>query len=184
MRKLTDVPNTNGVTANFPKGSVRDKVGVTPGTTGGEILFGDIIQFFQKLVIDSGVVENDLQDQVVNGYQLIEAMQKSLLGGFKPPVIKNIGDWDMDADASVSIAHGLADFEKIRKISVLIRNDAGTELVEFSDGQGTPGSNGSGNVKANATNIVLTRGNSTLFDDAAFDDTPFNRGWIVIEHIF
>jgi hypothetical protein len=74
MRKLIDAPYADGVSGDYPKGRVRDKAGVTEGTTYKEILVGDMYQFFQKLVIDGGVVENDLPDNVTNGYQLIEAL--------------------------------------------------------------------------------------------------------------
>lgn len=73
-RKLTDVPNTDGATSDYPNGRVRDKVGATPGTTGGEPLFGDIIQLFEKLKIDASITENDLPDNVTNGYQLLTAL--------------------------------------------------------------------------------------------------------------
>lgn len=74
MKKLIDVPNVDGVTTDYPKGSVRDKAGLVAGTTGGAVLFADIIQFFQKLVIDAGITENNLPDNVSNGYQLLDAL--------------------------------------------------------------------------------------------------------------
>ena len=74
MRLLTAVPNTDPGSTDYPNGRVRDKAGVTDGTTGGEVLFGDITQFFQKLVIDAGITENTLPDNVTNGYQLVTAL--------------------------------------------------------------------------------------------------------------
>lgn len=74
MRKLVDVTNVNAPDADYPKGRVRDKVGATLGTEYSEILHGDMIQFFQKLVIDSGITENDLPDNTTNGYQLLDAL--------------------------------------------------------------------------------------------------------------
>jgi len=85
MRKLISVPNTDAPDANYPKGRVRDKDGGTPGTTYVEALHGDMIQFFQKLVVDSGVVENGNPDNETNGHQLIEAL------GFK--VKEQVGVW-------------------------------------------------------------------------------------------
>lgn len=76
MRALTSVPNIDGATTDYPNGRVRDKLGVTPGTTGGEVLFGDIIQLFQKMVIDGGISPNGNPDNVTNGYQLLEALRK------------------------------------------------------------------------------------------------------------
>tara|TARA_R110000850_G_scaffold249132_2_gene374021 strand:+ start:278 stop:886 length:609 start_codon:yes stop_codon:yes gene_type:complete len=74
MRKLTDVPNIEPVTADYPKGRLRDKVGAVPGTTLVESLNGDATQLFQKLVIDAGITENDTPDNVSNGYQLLDAL--------------------------------------------------------------------------------------------------------------
>tara|TARA_R110001632_G_scaffold139861_1_gene255706 strand:- start:1092 stop:1622 length:531 start_codon:yes stop_codon:yes gene_type:complete len=78
MRKLIDTPNTDAVTTNYPKGRVRDKSGATQGTTYSEILVGDMYQLFQKLVIDAGITENDVPDNVTNGYQLLEALNAKI----------------------------------------------------------------------------------------------------------
>ena len=74
MRQLVNVPNVDAPSGDYPKGRVRDKVGATIGTTYTEILHGDLIQLFQKLIIDAGITENDLPDNVSNGYQLLEAL--------------------------------------------------------------------------------------------------------------
>jgi len=74
MRKLIDVPNIEAATPDYPNGRVRDKVGAVVGTTLTEILNGDSIQFFQKLIIDAGITENDTPDNDSNGYQLIDAL--------------------------------------------------------------------------------------------------------------
>lgn len=42
----------------------------------------------------------------------------------------NIGNWDMNADSFVTLAHGL-DFTNIRNIRVLIRNDDNDLYHEF-----------------------------------------------------
>ena len=78
MRQLVNVTNVDSPDADYPKGRVRDKVGATLGTEYSEILHGDVIQFFQKLIIDAGVTENDLPDNVTNGYQLVEALETKL----------------------------------------------------------------------------------------------------------
>lgn len=78
MRQLLSVQNVDPVTADYPKGKTRDRDGSTPGTISGEPLFGDIIQFFQKLIIDGGIVENDTPENVSNGYQLIEALSEKI----------------------------------------------------------------------------------------------------------
>lgn len=73
-RALLTVPNVDGVSADYPKGRVRDKAGAVPGTTYTEVLHGDIIQFFQKLLIDASITENGNPDNVTNGYQFLDAL--------------------------------------------------------------------------------------------------------------
>jgi len=78
MRQLVNVTNVDAPDADYPKGRVRDKVGATLGTEYSEILHGDVIQFFQKLIIDGAITENDLPDNVTNGYQLLEALDAEI----------------------------------------------------------------------------------------------------------
>jgi len=77
-RELVNVPNVDAPSGDYPKGRVRDKVGATIGTTYSEILHGDIIQLFQKMLIDGGITENNLPDNVTNGYQLLEALNAKI----------------------------------------------------------------------------------------------------------
>ncbi len=94
--------------------------------------------------------------------------------GFKRKIVE-IGDWNMDSTASVSVAHGLT-LSKIRKISVTVVRDDSAVHVPLDY-------NNSGNFYADATDIALTRVGSGDFDAAIYDSTSFNRGWIVIEYI-
>lgn len=73
-RALLTVPNVDGVSADYPKGRVRDKAGAVAGTTYTEVLHGDIIQLMQKLLIDAGITENGNPDNVTNGYQFLDAL--------------------------------------------------------------------------------------------------------------
>lgn len=73
MRALTAGTNIVAPSSDYPKGRVKDKDGGA-GTIGNEVLLGDLIQFFQKLVVDAGITENGNPDNVTNGYQLIDAL--------------------------------------------------------------------------------------------------------------
>lgn len=94
--------------------------------------------------------------------------------------VMDIGDWNMDTTGSVSIAHGLS-FQKVRSISVLIRNDLDTEYYDLSANH-EPGNSGGPFplIHANNTNIVLERMPGGFFDDTNYDSTTYNRGWITI----
>jgi len=78
MRKLIDSVNIDAPSADYPKGRVRNKNGAILGTEYREELLGDIFQFFQKIIIDAGITENDLPENFTNGYQMNDALRASI----------------------------------------------------------------------------------------------------------
>lgn len=96
--------------------------------------------------------------------------------------IIDIGDWNMDADASTLVAHGLSDINKIRSISIMLRNDADDTVykLEGSDSTSTVWG-GVGSITS--TNIRLWRYAGGQYDSTAFDSISYNRGWITIEYL-
>lgn len=93
--------------------------------------------------------------------------------------IIEIGDWDMDLDQSVSVAHGLT-LSKIRNVSVLIRNDTGLASYSLHRIEASGGAIDGGINQIETTNVVLFREAALFFDSVNFDSTSFNRGWITI----
>ena len=91
----------------------------------------------------------------------------------------NIGDWDMDATASVNVAHGLSatEWKTIRQVDIIIRNDADTGYYPLRKGYDGVTGNGFVNV-IGSTNITLNRVASGDFDNTNFDSTSYNRGWV------
>lgn len=97
-----------------------------------------------------------------------------------PYTVVNIGDWDMDATKFVSIAHGIADITKIRSVSVMIRKDDGTLLPLCSfDSIASDGTVNGAVGAISGTNIILTRKDGGNFDSTDYDQTSYNRGFIV-----
>ena len=94
-----------------------------------------------------------------------------------------IGDWDMDATASITVAHGLTNdlWKNVKYIEIVIRNDADTEY--YTDSHDTA-ANADGGIEINKidnTNITINRAGSGTFDSANFDtDSDYNRGWVTI----
>lgn len=76
MIDLTDKTNTNPADADFPFGSVRDKTPSLGGTKYDKNTMSDYIQFFHKMMSESGVVPNGQLDNATNGWQLYEAFRK------------------------------------------------------------------------------------------------------------
>lgn len=98
-------------------------------------------------------------------------------------LIIDIGDWDMDATANLSVTHGVADFTKIRSVLAFVRNDTDTiyyPLNTLNFGTGTA----EGGVNYwDSTIVRLGRVASGVFDSTDFNATGYNRGFIVIEYV-
>lgn len=97
----------------------------------------------------------------------------------------DIGDWDMDDASFVTIAHGLSDWKKTRRISVIIRNDGDDSYYSFGDCLNViDPQHLVRNVYIDATNVTLTRDADGVFDAATFDTAAsYNRGWITITYV-
>jgi hypothetical protein len=81
MRKLIDGTNVEGATSDYPKGRIKDETNPNvsgDGTVINEIIFGDVFQFFQKLIAEGAVTENNLPDNETNGYQLFQALTQAV----------------------------------------------------------------------------------------------------------
>lgn len=99
------------------------------------------------------------------------------------PVVLDIGDWNMDTTQNVNVAHGLgSEFDKIRSVDAWVRNDLGTNLEPLSvfTDAADPNLLGGGVLLINSTNVQLFRRTGGNFDNANFDATSYNRGWIII----
>lgn len=84
-----------------------------------------------------------------------------------------IGDWDMDSTASVFVAHGLT-LSKIRIVAVTIISNDSSSQNDLSR---------AGVIGRNSTNIILDRTAAGTFDQAAYNSTGFNRGFVTIGYI-
>lgn len=77
-RKITDY---NGqITApdsDYPDGRIKDSTGFNDGTFYDETAYGDIQQFFMKLMRLAGITHNGNPDNETNGFQFIESLFKT-----------------------------------------------------------------------------------------------------------
>lgn len=111
------------------------------------------------------------------GYQLMDA--NNTVVSVEKVIL--IGDWNMDNDATKSVAHGL-DVTKIFSITSMIRNDDDTSHYPLT--RGAAGTPVDGSIESiDATNVNLARSSSGAYDGTDFDSTSYNRGWIQIEYI-
>lgn len=96
-----------------------------------------------------------------------------------------IGTWDMDTTASVTIAHGLSNnlWKNVRNIELVVRNDADTTYYTDSTDTASNADDGIEIEKIDDTNVTLIRAAATsTFDSTNFDKTTdnYNRGWITL----
>ena len=94
-----------------------------------------------------------------------------------------IGNWDMDATGSVTVAHGKT-LANILYVNVIIISDS--EILRYPLNYAITSTGvASGNWFLGVTNITLSRVPTPgAFDNIGFDDdTSFNRGWIIIYSI-
>lgn len=122
------------------------------------------------------------------------------LGGFRTagsgPYLKRkvvqIGDWNMDSTATVSVAHGLgSSWKNIRGIKVIVRDDADSFYSDLlSQTTQSAYHKPSGYTNGfDSTNINLARvaapdgdGHNGWFDGTGYDSTSYNRGWVLIDY--
>jgi len=137
----------------------------------------------KRLLLDP-IVDEARPNAIVSG-GIITASGGLVAGTGNATLLKkvvSIGEWNMDATASVSVAHGLTT-SKIRSISAVIFDDSGTAYpIEYMYGTALLG----GYAVADSTNIVLGRSASGVFDSVEFNATAgtvVTRGYVVIEYI-
>lgn len=96
--------------------------------------------------------------------------------------VVNIGLWNMISTQSVSVAHGIADYTKIRSITVILMTDAGT--TRYPAGGFAFANSGvveTVQISFNNTNVILQRpANGAFSVSTLFDDPAVNRGFIHI----
>ncbi len=80
MILLKNKQNTNGVSAQYPYGDMRDKTAGQNGTKADSLFMNDMVQFFEKMFAESGVTPNNLPDDATNGFQLYEAVKRVAKG--------------------------------------------------------------------------------------------------------
>jgi hypothetical protein len=99
----------------------------------------------------------------------------------------NIGDWDMDTTASITVAHGLSatEWKTITNVEVIIRNDSDSVYLQIDSSMpASPERNNGGVDYWDSADFNLSRYATGGFDDALnYAATPYNRGFITFKYI-
>ena len=170
----------------------------TGAKTFGVTTFSDVATFNKEIVAQSGVdpgiwgfsgtATEAATNRVVttSGGQIIPdgGIDAGGTGTYLKTKVIEIGSWDMDATETVIIAHGLGDEAIIRTVTVLIRQDTPPSVRSLKTlPYPHPSATGAEGFDIDQNNVDITRGPSGFFDNTSFDDTSFNRGWIVIDYV-
>jgi len=189
-----NIANKQNVTpagGDFEFAKIKDES--TPGANDGvpvnDAVYGDFHQFFAKIIEQALITYNDVPENLTNGYQYLEALKKLFVQTVPGKQLKTkvveIGDWNMDSNETVTISTGIQR-HLVRMTDITIRDDnddnhylgngraATSAIAVHVDNEGPF------DIDKTSTDIVLRRVSGGLFDDALFDSTSFNRGWLTI----
>lgn len=75
-RQLSSQTNVVAPGGSYPYGRIKNDTGTGDGTPVSEALYGDMHQFFARLMALTGITPNNNPDNTTNGFQLVEALQK------------------------------------------------------------------------------------------------------------
>lgn len=76
MKRLSAKANVDAPSTPYPFGNIRNKTLSVAGSRVNVEMYGDIIQYFEKMFDASGITANGLPDNFTNGWQLYEAFVK------------------------------------------------------------------------------------------------------------
>ena len=74
--ELTDKPNINPVSGDFPYGDFKDNPGDNSGTPLNRLVLSDYFQFFHKLMAEANISYNGDLDNEANGWQFYDAFRQ------------------------------------------------------------------------------------------------------------
>jgi hypothetical protein len=142
--------------------------GVLAPTTDADINLGSASKQFNNLYLESGITIN----AIAQGKDVTVAIHRKKI---------DIGDWNMDLNSGVYVAHGL-DITKIVSVSAMIRSDTDgvrypINFCNISTGAAI------GHIYVSSTYVYLNRVDYQAFDAPSFDATSYNRGFIIIGYV-
>ncbi|MBN1185774.1 MAG: hypothetical protein JXB49_26060 [Bacteroidales bacterium] len=169
----------NGEIMPFAGGTTQTYVRVVSTTETITVNDGTYTKTTKQLVFGAGTGQiawstfKNARDLIEN--QTFSLPQLSGSAGLTRAVVE-IGDWNMDTEALKSVSLPMA-ISGIRSVSIIIRFDSSQYMIYRDLLQ-----DGYFEIQWNGI-IVLHRNESGVFDSDAYDNTSYNRGWIVIDYV-
>ena len=126
-------------------------------------------------IVGDGVTVTESNTSVINDVVFNNGLITSTNAGSY--IELELGDWDMDANSNLNLAHSLSatEYMSIRNLSVTIRDDGNSTIFDFTSYQ-------ENTILVNSTNIIMSRFTTGVFDDPAFNATSYNRGWVTFNY--
>ena len=98
--------------------------------------------------------------------------------------IYEIGDWNMDTDFEKNVYTPEMVGLEVIGVDVLIKNDDNTILTPLNKGrENAPYSDGRYSYYKTTDRIYMVRANAGVFDNANYDSTSYNRGYVYITYL-
>lgn len=79
MILLKNKPQTHPVSPQYPYGDIKDDTGAEDGTPIDRLVYADLHQLTERMFAKSGIAPNNLPDNATNGFQLYEALIKTIV---------------------------------------------------------------------------------------------------------
>lgn len=193
-----DKTNTDAPSSMYPDGKIRDDDGTGSGTPVDTKVYGDMHQFFAKLMSLAGLVFNSLPDNAYYGYQYVTALLTIIVNSFVAGVqatfypdsgpnttvnlktiVLEIGDWDMDTNATTNPIVTQVSAASIRSIDAIIRDDGGSVISNLMIVDASCILQG-GITSSLTGSFSLRRLTGGTFDSSSYNSTGYNRGWVTI----
>lgn len=184
----TDIDNTNP--GDFPDGRILDSnpASANNGTAVNEAVYGDLYQFFLKLLRDASIIPNgnadtDSTNQLLDALKQLAVFADSTSLGLAVKIV-DLPTWDMNTVFSQQVPHGITNgADVIRMAFVNIRSDPGVGRTgrNVYDRVDLGTADVFQRVNWNNTDVVISTDPGSIFRvNTSFNDTTEIRGWITI----
>ncbi len=161
--ELIDKTNAIAATAEYPYGQFKDNTGSNNGVPLNKAVLEDYLQFFHKMMAESGVVYNDVPDNEYDGWQFFEAFEKLVGRGVWTSV--NLVSGDFGGNGSPTFTSGALNYLVTGKtfkcqFQLLFTSGTNTNAVGITLPSGIL--NGSGFEVVNTSVLLMGGDNSVI----------------------
>lgn len=183
---LASKQNIEGPNAEYPYGSIRDRVGLVPGTPVDREVYSDMHQFFEKLMALAEIVHNDVPDNEYDGYQLFQAFGRLANGGslsnlyaidqtgVSNPTLQGLNNDLLPFSSTTATRTGVGEYEITFSPSLTVGDTFPNAVMLIpSSGQATSSVNETVDCRMNNGKILISTAVSGTPTDGILDNYVF-----------